>query len=127
MITNENDILKYKDYNKIYIPSDFLNQNWQYRLNGDYVTVITNSNCYTQYSSTYCDCYLYNFKENLISNAYTCNTNNSNASIPYNSLTNDINYSEHIRNIFIQDKSILLLIIILGILFAKFLLSERNY
>ena len=59
MIQNENDILKFKDYNKLYIPQEYNNENYQYKINNNNILIITNNNCYTQYSSTYCDCYYY--------------------------------------------------------------------
>lgn len=126
MINNNNDITEYTNYNKIYIPNNYNNQNYSYRINGDNILIITNNNCYTNYNTTYCDCNTYNYKNNVVSETYACNTNNNNPTIAYTSITSDINYSEHIRNIFIQDKGILLIIIIVGLLFAKLLLTERS-
>ena len=47
MITNEEQITKYKEYNKIYIPSEYINENYKYTINQDEVTIITNENCET--------------------------------------------------------------------------------
>ena len=126
MINNENDITEYKSRNKIYIPEEVNQNNWQYKMNGDYITIISNQNCQTNYNTTYCNCYYYNWKENVLSEVYTCNTNNSNPTINRNNITSDINYSSHIRNEFIQDKGIYISMIIVGILFAIFLTKERK-
>ena len=126
MINNNEDITLYTNTNKIYIPSSYRNSQWSYRFNGDYVIIITNQNCNQQYNTTYCNCYSYNYKNNVISNTYQCSTNSNNAEIPFNSTTDDINYSQYIRQVFIQDKGLYLGIIILGILFAVFLTRERK-
>lgn len=126
MITNENDILYYKTQNKIYIPTNYKSNLFSYKISGDYITIITNQNCTQQYNTTYCNCYYYNYKNNLMSESYSCNTNNNNPTISYSSITDNINDSLYIRERFIQDKGIILAIIILGILFAVFLTKERK-
>lgn len=118
MITNDNDIAKYKALDKIYIPEDYINENYSYRFNGDYIYIITNNNCYTQYTTTYCDCYDYNYKNNVMSNSFSCNTNNNYPVIPYESVSDDINYSTYITNNFIYEKGSILLMFILGIILA---------
>lgn len=127
MINNSNDILKYTEMNKIYIPSDKVNSNYSYRFNGDYIDIITNVGCYTNYNTTYCDCYRYNYKTNVMSQMYNCSTNNNNPIINYNYITSDINYSDAIREKYIQDKGIMILVILIGILFAIFLTRERKH
>lgn len=126
MITNDKDINEYKNFNKLYIPENYNNSNWSYRFNGDYIYIITNQGCYTQYSSTYCNCYMYNYKNNVMSETYTCNTNNSNPIIAYSNITSDINYSTYIKDNFIQDKSLILGMFILGIIFAILFLGGRR-
>lgn len=126
MITNENDILSYKTKDKIYIPENVKSSGFTYKINGDVITIITNQNCSQQYNTTYCNCYYYNYKNNLLSEVYTCSTNNNNPTISYSSITSDVNDSLYIRERFIQDKGIIIGIIILGILFAIFLTKERT-
>lgn len=126
MINNSDDISKYTDMNKIYIPVDKVNSNFSYRFNGDYIMIITNQNCYTNYTTQYCDCYQYNYKNNVMSDTLTCNTSSNNAVIPFSSISSDINYSQYIRNNFIQDKGTIIFMVILGLLFAIFLTKERS-
>lgn len=126
MINNSDDISKYTDMNKIYIPVDKVNSNYSYRFNGDYIMIITNQNCYTNYTTQYCDCYQYNYKNNVMSDTLTCNTSSNNAVIPFSSISSDINYSQYIRNNFIQDKGTIIFMVILGLLFAIFLTKERS-
>lgn len=126
MITNNEDIVKYTEMNKIYIPSQYVNSNYSYRFNGDFIDIITNVNCYSQYNTTYCNCYRYNWKTNVISDTYSCSTNNNNPVINYNYITSDINYSESIREKYIQDKMLYIGIFIIGIIFAILLTKERK-
>lgn len=127
MITNNEEITKYTEMNKIYIPSDKINSNYSYRFNGDYIDIITNQNCYTNYNTTYCDCYRYNYKENIMSQTYSCSTNNNNPIINYQLITSDINYSSAIREKYTQDKIIGIGIFIIGIIFAILLTKERRH
>lgn len=126
MINNNEDIQKYENQNKIYIPNNKINQNYTYKINGDYITIITNQNCYTNYNTTYCDCNQYNYKNNVMSETYSCSTNNNNPTIPYQSISSDINYSSYIREVFIQDKSIILFMFIMGLILAIFMTKERH-
>lgn len=126
MITNQEDLTKYTNENKIYIPTTYKNQNYTYKINGDYITIITNNNCYTNYNTTYCDCYMYNFENNLISNGYSCSTNNNNPTIAYNYISDDINDSKYIREKYIEDKSIIIYMIGIGIIFAILLMKGRK-
>lgn len=126
MINNSDDVSKYTDLNKIYIPVDKVNSNYSYRFNGDYIMIITNQNCYTNYTTQYCDCFQYNYKNNVMSDTLTCNTSSNNAVIPFSSISSDINYSQYIRNNFIQDKGTIIFMVILGLLFAIFLTKERS-
>lgn len=61
---------------KTYLPTEYINSNYKYRLNSDYFTIITNNNCYTQYSSTYCDCFnIYPKLDYIVSEPTSCNIN----------------------------------------------------
>lgn len=124
IIRNQQDINNYKQYNKIYIPNEYNNTNWKYYENGNYIRIVTNNNCYTQYNTTYCDIYDYNVERNLISKTYTGNNNPNLVEIDKQYVTSDINYSTHIREIFIQDKITMLGVIAIGILFAILLSKE---
>lgn len=128
MITNSNEITKYENMNKIYIPNDKINSNYIYKFNGEFIDIITDNNCYSQYNSTYCDCYRYEYKNNVMSNVFTCSTNtSSSAVINYNYITSDINYSHAIREKYIQDKIIYFGIFIIALIFAIFLTKERKH
>lgn len=126
MIENSNDIQEYENMNKLYIPNNYKNQNYTYKFNGDYILIITNNNCYQNYNTVYCDCISYNYKNNVLSEVYTCNTNNSNPTINYSYISSDINDSQYIKNRFTNDYLIYFLILIVGLLFAKWLTSERK-
>lgn len=127
MIQNQNEINKYKEINKQYIPDGYINNNWYYRYSGDYVIITTDQQCYQQYNTTYCNCIEYNWKTNVMENIYQCNRTNSYNQIPITSLTTDINYSEHITNYYIKDKIGQIAIFIIAILFVIMLLKERKY
>lgn len=129
MIQNENEINKYKEINKQYLPQEYINNNWIYRYNGDYIIITTDKQCYTQYNTTYCNCINYNWKTNVMEELYQCNrTNaeNNSQKIPINNITSDINYSERITNYYIQDKIGQIAIIIIAIIFSIMLLKERK-
>lgn len=126
MITNQEEITKYTNENKIYIPTQYKNQNYTYKINGEYITIITNQNCYTNYNTTYCDCYMYNYENNLISNSYSCSTNNNNPTIGYSYISDNINDSKYIREKYMQDKSIILIMLGIGIIFAILLMKGRR-
>lgn len=124
LIRNQNDITKYKEYNKIYIPIEYINTQYRYYENGNYIRIVTNNNCYTQYNTTYCDVYDYNIERNLISKTYTGNNNPNLVEIDKQYITSDINYSPHIRQIYIQNKMTMGLILLIGIIFAILLSKE---
>ena len=125
-IINSNDLDDYKKLDKIYIPQNYNNSNYTYILNDDFITIKTNLSCRTQYSSTYCTCYQYNYTNNIITSPYECSINNSTQIIPYSSITSDINYSSHIKSQYYSDTLIFLIMLILGLLFALFLTKERS-
>ena len=63
---------------KTYMPQELLNNNYRYTISNDSILVHTNRNCYTQYNTTYCDCYyVYPKMDYLISNSNSCNYNPS--------------------------------------------------
>ena len=123
MINGEN-INKYKEINKIYVPEDYIKDSWKYTINNDTITIMTNNNCYNQYSSTYCDCRQYNIKYNIVGDIYQCNTNNTNNIISVNQLTSDINYSERIRNNYVEEYGIMFLVLITAVLLTQ--LFKKN-
>lgn len=124
LIRNQNDITKYTQYNKIYIPIEYNNSNYRYYENGNYIRIVTNNNCYTQYNTTYCDIYDYNVERNLISKTYTGNNNPNLVEIDRQYVTSDINYSTHIRQVYIQNKMTLGIVLLIGIMFAILLSKE---
>lgn len=128
MINNTEDVTNYTNYNKVYIPTAYINQNWKYNFNGDYIIIRTNQNCRTSYNTQYCDCRSYNMKNNVISSTYECNyTSDSNQSIAYESLSYDINDSMYIRDRFIQDKGMILGIFIIGLVLAILMTKRGAY
>lgn len=128
MIIEQNDLVNYENIDKIYVPNNYINQNWQYNFNGDYIIIRTNENCRTSYNTTYCDCRSYNYKTNVMSEIYECNTTNTNTqTIAYTSISNDINDSMYIRERFIQDKMLYLGIFILGIIIAILITRRVKY
>lgn len=126
MITNNNEVNKYKDINKQYIPKDYINNNWYYRYNGDYVIITTDVQCYQNYNTTYCNCIQYNWKTNVMETMYQCARQQTNNDIPRTNITSDINYSERITTYYIKDKATQIGIIIIGIMIAILLLKERR-
>lgn len=63
---------------KTYIPQNLLSNNYRYTISDDSILVHTNQNCYTQYNTTYCDCYyVYPKMDYLVSNTVSCNYNPS--------------------------------------------------
>lgn len=124
MITGNETINRYTQYNKIYIPTEYYNQSYKYTINGNEITIVTNKNCYTQYNSTYCDCYRYNEQYNIITQSYSCNNNVGNYQLDFNNITNNINSSYRITKDFVNDYIIGFGIIIIVLLFT--ILFKRN-
>lgn len=86
---------------KTYLPTEYINENYRYSLNDYYITVRTNKNCYTQYSSTYCDCYsVYYNADYLSTEPYQCQYNTS-TNISYSNFTDDFYYRMDIMNILV--------------------------
>lgn len=117
MIKDTEQKIEYKNYNKIYIPSEYINENYKYTISGDEITIITNNNCYNNYNNQYCDCMKYNEKYNIITEVYQCNRNPSNYILSSNQLTDDINYSYRITNDYKNNYIILYGIVIIALLF----------
>lgn len=121
----DKNIESYKEQ-YIYIPEELYNENYNYYFDNEYIRIETNKNCYTQYNSTYCDCYLYNTKENITSEPYACNNNIDNTRIANEKITYDIENNVYIIQDYLLRNGIGLLMIILGIIFALFLTKERS-
>lgn len=121
----QNNMEKYINQ-KIYIPKEAYNENYKYYFNGNYIDVITNQNCYTQYNSTYCDCKKYEYKENILSESYSCNSSGNNARIGFEKITTEIQNNKSERTLYNQETQIYLIMIILGIVLAHFLTKERS-
>ena len=124
MIKNEKQKLEYEQYNKIYIPNEYINEQYKYTISGDEITIITNENCYTSYNNQYCDCIRYNEKYNIKTERYECNRNPSNYILNSNQLTSDINYSERITNKYKNEYIILYGIVIIALLFI--IITKKN-
>ena len=85
----------------VYLPSEFINSNYRYSINNYYYTVRTNKNCYTQYSTTYCDCYDIYFDNSYLSTLpYSCNFNTT-TNINYNNFTDNFYYRQDFDKIMI--------------------------
>ena len=107
--------------NMIYLPSDFINNNYQYFFNSHDVVVYTNNNCYQNYNTTYCDCYrIQTDNHYLHSDSYSCSYN-TNYPINKNNLTDDFYYRNDIMDICV----VVLIILLVGFglpikLFSRF-------
>lgn len=127
MIVNiiDKTIDKYKNQ-YIYVPEELHNENYNYYFDGENIRIETNNNCYTQYNSTYCDCYIYDTKENISSEVYPCNNNIDNTRIANEKVTHNLENNVYIIQDYLIRNGIGLLMIILGIIFALFLTKERS-
>lgn len=123
MINGEN-IQKFKNKNKIYVPEDYVKANNRYTINNETLTIITDKNCTANYNTTYCDCRDYNIKYNIITETYQCNRNTTNKLVNSQYITSDINESVKITNEYVKEYSIYLLMIIGIILIVN--LFKRN-
>lgn len=118
MITSNETIQKYSEYNKIYIPMNYYNADNKYTISGDELTIISNNNCYTQYSTTYCDCNRYNIRYNIVTETYSCNRNPNNYIIDSSYITTDPDYSDRIISYFRDNYIITYGIVIIVFLFT---------
>lgn len=88
---------------KTYLPSESINSNYKYSITNDYFRIYTNENCYTQYSSTYCDCYyIYPKLDYINSEKTSCNVTNLTNTIPYTDFTDNYYYRVDFTNILIM-------------------------
>lgn len=116
MIKNEEQKIEYAKYNKIYLPNEYIKENYKYTISGDEITIITNENCNTNYNE-YCDCIRYNIRYNIVTNRYQCNRKPNNYIINSNQFTSDVNYSTRITNEYKNNYIILYGIVIIALLF----------
>lgn len=77
---------------KTYLPQKFINSNYRYTVSDDSILIHTNNNCYTNYNTTYCDCYyIYPKMDYLESQSYSCNYNPG-SYVSYTNFSSDIWY-----------------------------------
>lgn len=73
-----------------YLPKTLINNNYLYNISNNYIVVRTNNNCYTNYNTTYCDCYnVYPELDYMITNAYSCSYNQTSQNINYDKFTDN--------------------------------------
>ena len=66
------------NYKNIYLPVALDQQNYYYRLSDDNtIQIITQTNCTTNYQTTYCNCYDYSLTRGVLSDVYSCQRNQS--------------------------------------------------
>lgn len=86
-----------------YLPTDSINSNYKYTINNDYIRVYTDNNCYTQYNSTYCDCYyIYPKIDYLQSETTSCNVSNVSNVVSHTNFTDNFYYRIDFHNILIM-------------------------
>lgn len=86
---------------KIYLPSQLINNNYRYYYNNNDIEIITNNNCYNNYNTTYCDCYYYSLDHNIITESFSCSGNNYNTNrISINTFTSDWHYRDDLLDIY---------------------------
>lgn len=86
-----------------YLPSNMINSNYKYTASNDYIRVYTNNNCYTQYNSTYCDCYyIYPKIDYLTSERNSCNVSNLTNTLSYNNFSDNFYYRVDFTNILVM-------------------------
>ena len=84
-----------------YLPTSLINSNYKYRISGDYYVVIKNTNCTTNYNTTYCDCVnVFPKLDYQVSEVYQCNYNaNTSNFVSYTNFSDDFYYRVDIANI----------------------------
>ena len=104
-----------------YLPTNSINSNFKYTANNDYIRIYTNNNCYTQYNSTYCDCYyIYPKLDYLQSEISSCNVSNLNNTISYTNFTDNYYYRIDFVNILLMFSVMFFFIIYIPIkIFSK--------
>lgn len=84
-----------------YLPTRYISSSYTYSIQDDNIIINKGTNCYTQYTSTYCDCIRVYPNFNFISsNTYSCSISNNNL-VPYTSFSNDIFNYPNFSNLFI--------------------------
>lgn len=84
-----------------YLPLRYIDNSFTYSLQDDYILINKNTNCHTQYTSTYCDCIRVYPKYNFISTSvYSCTIPTSNI-VPVSSFSNDVYNYPLLSNLFI--------------------------
>lgn len=126
-IINNTDVQEYSNFNKIYIPDEMLDSNFSYYYDDNYITIITDNNCYTQYNSTFCDCNRFILSNNVVTDSYSCNINQNLPKLNYNSLSDNINDSLTLNHLYLSNTIVYLLMFILALFFASFLIKDRRY
>lgn len=59
-----------------YLPSEHINNSYRYVPSDDHIRIITNQGCYSQYNTTYCNCYdIYPNYDYITSGTSSCNIN----------------------------------------------------
>lgn len=107
---------------KTYLPQNMINNNYRYTISNDSILVHTNNNCYTQYNTTYCDCYyVYPKLDYLVSNSTTCNYN------PTTYVNNDNFTSDYWYRIDLSSILIIFLILFIVIFSVPFKLIQRLF
>ena len=88
---------------KTFLPTEYINSNYKYTSNGDYIRIYTNNNCYNQYTSTYCDClYIYPKLDYMTSEVSSCNVSNISNTISYQNFTDNYYYRVDFVNILLM-------------------------
>lgn len=106
-----------------YLPSNLLNQNYQYYYNNNYFIVRTNQNCYTNYNTQYCDCFnVFQNNAYLVSQSYSCTAPNQQYQIAYNKFTNDQWYRNDL-----SDGLIIFLIMFIFMIYLPYKICSRLF
>lgn len=88
---------------KTFLPSEYINANYKYTSNGENIRIYTDNNCYSQYSSNYCDCfYIYPQLDYLVSEVTSCNVTNITNTIDYSTFTDNYYYRVDFPNILVM-------------------------
>ena len=76
----------------MYVKDEYNNSQYKYYFNNDNILIVTNNNCYQNFNNQYCDCYLYNVKKSIGSEAKSCNVNQNLYEINYNNIERKNNF-----------------------------------
>lgn len=92
----------------VFIPGELIDNDYKYTISDGIIRVITNNNCYTNYNTTYCDCYdVFINNDYMVSNSISCNYNPTNY-VTSLRFTNDIFYRKDLNDILLSFFIILL-------------------